>query len=74
LDEHVSIGCRFDRARGDWPVAGVGGELAEQRVLRPAADEVHHADRASGQFGGSFNGVAVCGGEAVENAPGGLSR
>ena len=52
----------------------VGGELAEQLVLRPAADDVDHVDRRARQVGGRLDGAGVGGGERVEDAAHGLGR
>ena len=45
LDEEVAHRRRLDRSGDDRQVAGVGRQLAEQRVLGPTADEVHDLDR-----------------------------
>ncbi len=49
LDEDVAERRRLDRPGDHRQPAGVGGELAEQRVAGAAADEVDDVDRAPGQ-------------------------
>ena len=50
LDEQVAQRGRLDRAGDDRHAGGVGGELAEQRVLRAAADEVDDVDGVPGEL------------------------
>ena len=59
---------RLDRPGDHRAARGVGGELAQQRVLRPAADDVDDLDRPARQAGGVVDGAGVRRGEAVEDA------
>ena len=68
LHEHVA-----DRGRLDWPgdhrqSAGIGGELAQQRVLTPSAHDVYDRDVSSGEPGCLGHGLCECRRKAVENA------
>ena len=49
LDQHVAQRGGLDRAGDDRQPAGVGGELAQQRVLRAAADDVDDVDALAGE-------------------------
>ena len=49
LDEDVAERRRLGRARHHRQPAGVGGELAQQRVAGAAADDVHDVDGVAGQ-------------------------
>ena len=53
LHQHVAEGRGLDRPGDHRQPAGVGGELAQQRVLRAAADQVHDVDVAPGQLAAS---------------------
>ena len=59
LDEHVAEGRRLDRARQHGQARAIGDRLAEQGVLSAAADDVHHADRATGELGRPFAAAAA---------------
>jgi hypothetical protein len=52
LDQDVADRGRLGRPGDHRQAAAVGGELAEQLVLRAAADHVHRIDRPTGQFAG----------------------
>ena len=68
LDGQVAEGGGFDRS-GDHGQAGrVGGELAQQPVLRAAAHDVDHLHRGTGQIGRSMDGAGVGGRQGVEDA------
>ena len=47
----------------------VGGKLAEERVLRPSADDVDRPDGPAGQALGLLYGVPVLERQALEDAP-----
>ena len=68
LHQHVAQRRRLDRAGQHRQPAGVGGELAEQRVARSAADDVHDLDVPAGQLGGPAHGAPVGQRQAVEDA------
>ena len=52
LDQHVAQRGGLDRPGDDRQAGRVGGELAQQGVLRAAADEVHRPHVAAGELGG----------------------
>ena len=60
LHEDVAEGGRLDRPGQDRQLAGVRGQLAEERVPGAAADEVDDLDRPAGQAGGVPDRPAVC--------------
>jgi hypothetical protein len=47
LHQRVSYSCGLDRAGDDGQPACIGGELAEQSVVNPAADDMDHIDALS---------------------------
>src|SRR6266540_6415205 len=68
LHEQVAQGGGLDGSGDQRSAGGIGGELAQQRVLRSAADEVDDLHRPAGQPLGLLDRSGEGGGEAVEDA------
>ncbi len=69
LDQHTAQGPCLDGPTEDGDLAGIGRQLAQERVSGAAADQVDHVHGTARQTGGITNGPAEGGGPAVENAP-----
>ena len=74
LDQHVAEGGRLDRTGQHPPAGAVGGQLAQQRVLAAAADDVHGVDRLAAEPLGVSDRGRVRLGEALQDAAGEHSR
>ena len=68
LHHHVADGGGFDGAGDDAAAGGVGGHLAEQRVLRAAADDVDRLDPAADQLFQAAQHHAVAQRQALQRA------
>src|SRR5690349_20083020 len=70
LDQQIAKRGRFDRASDDMALAGVCGDLVEQRIARATADDVNDLDGLPSDLFEAREDILVFQSEAFQNATG----